>query len=201
MNIHEKLIYVRKTVPYLKKDNKGYQFQYVSSSQTLGSLKEAMDEQGLLLVPRVIGKEVSPHKTKKGGEEYFTELVMEYTWINAENPDETLTVPWYGQGIDSGEKGVGKALTYAEKYFLLKFFNIPTDKDDPDSFQRKSSQSRAVQTVSPEVAQQLQAEAKELGVPDDKVLSFARVSRYEDIPVNMVGALKAKFSDKRSSSR
>jgi hypothetical protein len=39
---------------------------------------------------------------------------------------------WYGQGIDSGERGVGKAMTYAEKYFLLKFFNIPTDEDDPD---------------------------------------------------------------------
>ena len=40
---------------------------------------------------------------------------------------------FYGQGVDiSGEKGVGKALTYAEKYFLLKFFNIPTDEADPD---------------------------------------------------------------------
>src|SRR5690606_10249645 len=45
---------------------------------------------------------------------------------------------WYGQGIDiAGEKGVGKALTYAEKYYLLKTFNIATDKDDPDSFQDK----------------------------------------------------------------
>ena len=29
----------------------------------------------------------------------------------------------------AGEKGVGKALTYGKKYFLLKFFNIATDKD------------------------------------------------------------------------
>lgn len=38
-------------------------------------------------------------------------------------------------------EGIGKALTYAEKYFLLKQFNIPTDNDDPDSFQQRSDQS------------------------------------------------------------
>ena len=46
--------------------------------------------------------------------------------------------------MDDGEKGVGKALTYAEKYFMLKFFNIPTDKDDPDSFQKKRGHTAPV---------------------------------------------------------
>lgn len=137
MNIYEKLVEVRKSVPYLKKDNKGFQFQYVSSSQTLGSLKQKMDEMGLLLIPSLISKEVSDHNTKKGEHEYFTELVMKFRWINAEKPEEVIECDWYGQGLDSGEKGVGKAMTYAEKYFLLKFFNIATDKDDPDSFQDK----------------------------------------------------------------
>ncbi|MNP04955.1 ERF superfamily protein [compost metagenome] len=52
-----------------------------------------------------------------------------------------IECPWYSQGVDiAGEKGVGKALTYGEKYFILKFFNIPTDKDDPDTFQKKYEQ-------------------------------------------------------------
>ncbi len=138
MNIHQKLIEVRKTCQYLKKDNKGYQFQFVSSSQTLGQLRGAMDEQGLLLVPSVEAFEVRDHTTAKGGHEYFTMLDMTFTWINADNPEETVVCKWTGQGLDNGEKGVGKALTYAEKYFLLKFFNIATDKDDPDAHQRKT---------------------------------------------------------------
>lgn len=137
MNIYQKLIEVRKVVPYLQKESKGYQFNYTGSSLVLGSLKTKMDELGLLLIPRVIKKEVSEHETAKGGKEYFTELCMEFTWVNAENPEETIVCAWYGQGLDSGEKGVGKAMTYAEKYFMLKFFNIATDKDDPDSFQKK----------------------------------------------------------------
>jgi len=70
-----------------------------------------------------------------GQNEHLTELTVEFVWVNADNPEETIVCPWYGQGLDTGEKGVGKALTYAEKYFLLKFFNIPTDEDDPDGAQ------------------------------------------------------------------
>lgn len=142
MNIYQKLIEVRKSVPYLKQDNKGYQFSYVSSSQALANVRNKMDEMQLLLVPSVKGNSVSEHATKNGGHEYFTQVEMIFTWINAENPEETICCDWIGQGLDSGEKGVGKALTYAEKYFMLKFFNIPTDKDDPDSFQDKAEKTK-----------------------------------------------------------
>lgn len=142
MNIFEKLIKVRKSVPYLQKDQAGYQFKFVSSSSTLGALREKMDEMKLLLVPRILRIRVSDHKTSKGGHEYFTEIWAHFTWINAEKPEETVKCPWYGQGLDSGEKGVGKAATYAEKYFLLKFFNIATDKDDPDANQGKKSSAK-----------------------------------------------------------
>lgn len=144
MNIYEKLIEVRKIVPYLQKNNSGYEFKYVSSSQALGAVRAKMDELGLLLIPNVVEathSELLRRKNAKGNDtvELLTELRIEYTWLNCENPEEKITIPWYAQGIDTaGEKGVGKALTYAEKYFILKFFNIATDKDDPDSFQNKN---------------------------------------------------------------
>ena len=146
LNLIQKLIEVRKAVPYLKKDNSGHQFKYVSSSQTLGALKAAMDAQCVLLVPSVEAYEIRDHTTKNGGHEYFTHLMMKFTWINADDPADTLVSGWCGQGLDSGEKGIGKAQTYAEKYFLLKFFNIPTDKDDPDSFQEKRGAAPAPPT-------------------------------------------------------
>lgn len=147
MNIYQKLIEVRKVVPYLQKENSGGQYKYVSSSQVLANCKAKMDELGLLLIPQVASHKLSEsaielfdkdHNVTKRTITYFTELDVIMTWVNAEKPDETISCPWYGQGVDiAGEKGVGKALTYAEKYFMLKFFNIPTDKDDPDAFQKK----------------------------------------------------------------
>lgn len=146
MNIYQKLIEVRKEVPYIQKADKGHQYNYTGSSRVLGSLKAKMDELGLLLIPRIISKELHQHTEEKNGKSvttYFTELNMEFTWVNAEKPEEQIVCPWYGQGIDTaGEKGVGKALTYSEKYFMLKFFNIATDKDDPDTFQKQFEEEK-----------------------------------------------------------
>jgi hypothetical protein len=148
MNIYQKLIEVRKSCEYLKKDTQGDRFKFVSSSQTLCTLRGAMDEHGLLLVPSVTGHEVRRHENNTYKPEdipkkqYFTILDMTFTWVNAEKPDETVVCQWTGHGLDDAEKGVGKAVTYAEKYVLLKFFNIATDKDDPDSFQKEPDQGR-----------------------------------------------------------
>lgn len=139
MNIYQKLIEVRKTVPYLQKESKGFQYKYTASSQVLAAVRAKMDELWLLLIPEVLDHNVTAAKDSKGRTNYFTELDMRMTWVNAENPEERIQVTWYAQGLDlEGEKGVGKAMTYGEKYFLLKFFNIATDKDDPDSFQREN---------------------------------------------------------------
>ena len=141
--IYEKLLAVRKTVVSLEKDKTGEQYAYVSSGQVLGAIREAMDEQGLLLIPRVLKKEM--HIIERGNKApaIFTELSMEYTWIDTEEDGSTfhVKVPWYAQGGDYGLTGVGvgKAYTYAEKYFLLKFFNIATDADDPDALPPRGS--------------------------------------------------------------
>jgi hypothetical protein len=161
LNIYEKLLEVRKAVPFLKKEAQGHQYKYVSSSQVLQSLREAMDEQKLLLIVKVTDSKVTPETVEymdgnkqKKTTTYFTELFVEFTWVNAEKPDEVIVCPWYGQGVDTaGERGVGKALTYAEKYFLLKSFNVATDKDDPDANQGKSDYKQKDQSATYEAAQ------------------------------------------------
>jgi hypothetical protein len=199
MNIYQKLIEVRKTVPYLQKENPGTQYKYVSSSQVLANVRGKMDELGLLLIPAVIGHNVTgevveymdgnrPKKTST----YFTELEMTMTWVNAEKPDETIVCPWYAQGVDiAGEKGVGKALTYGEKYFLLKSFNIATDKDDPDSFQEKHEEkgdakkdppkkSEPPKTDHPFTASDMPAGFALVTMEQAKALQSAVIDKYGD---------------------
>jgi hypothetical protein len=137
MNLYKKLLEVRKSVDYLQKSTEGKQFNYTSSSQVLSSVRSAMNEHGILLLAQINSTRLSENITKSGTVVYFTELDMTMTWVDVET-GETIVLPWYAQGVDlAGEKGVGKALTYAEKYFILKQFNIPTDRDDPDAFQEK----------------------------------------------------------------
>lgn len=180
MNIYQKLIEVRKEVPYIQKADQGQQYQYTGSSRVLASVIAKMNELGLLLVPAITkpGLHESPIEFKdasgnvtKRTTTYFTELEMTMTWINAEKPDEQISVPWYGQGVDiAGEKGVGKALTYAEKYFMLKFFNIATDKDDPDAFQQKHDSNAPGTPTTPTGNHQASSSKAQQGEQADKSL-------------------------------
>lgn len=132
MTLLEKLLEIKKAIPYLKKENenRGQGFSYVSSSQVLGIFRQKCDELGIMVIPRVTGSNAGNPKDSK---QILTELCIDYEIINVEDKDDTINIPFYAQGMDVGEKGVGKALTYGEKYLILKLFNIPTDMDDPDA--------------------------------------------------------------------
>jgi len=135
----QKLLEVQKAVTYLQRNARskaGGSYSYVSSALVLERIRAEMDAQGLILLAATVEERLHIDGAYSYAEkkQHFTELVMEFTWINVDNPEEREVCRWYGQGIDNGEKGPGKAMTYAEKYFLLKFFHIATgDHDDPDA--------------------------------------------------------------------
>ncbi|WP_195264523.1 ERF family protein [Clostridium sp. 1001275B_160808_H3] len=137
MNLYQKLVEIRKDVINFSKDTEGYGYKYVSGSQAIAKIREKMDSLGVLLVPEVKNTISSTYDyvNAKGKEctDHIISGEMSYKWINAENPEETLIVPWQLYGAqDDISKAFGSGLTYAERYFILKFFQAPTDVDDPD---------------------------------------------------------------------
>ncbi|MDX8367896.1 ERF family protein [Cytobacillus sp. IB215665] len=144
LNLHQKLVEVRKSVTYLKKEATGHQFNYVSSSQVLGAIRQKLDELGVLLITEIVDKRLVERETTtnkgKAVITYEISLDLRMTWVNADNPEDRIQIPFFSMGLDTGDnsKAVGKSLTYGEKFFLLKQFNIATDKDDPDAFQERA---------------------------------------------------------------
>lgn len=63
----------------------------------------------------------------------FERIEVTYRFINMEDPKEYIDIISYGDGIDSQDKSVGKAMTYADKYALLKAYKIVTG-EDPDQY-------------------------------------------------------------------
>lgn len=55
-----------------------------------------------------------------------------YRFVNVDKPEEYIDMVSYGDGVDSQDKAPGKAMTYADKYALLKAYKIQTG-DDPDA--------------------------------------------------------------------
>ncbi|VDG18204.1 Erf family protein [Lactobacillus pentosus] [Lactiplantibacillus mudanjiangensis] len=150
-SIYERLQRIHRQVKYIQKSQQASQYTYAGSSDVLGQIHGLMDDEKMLLVPTIISHHLTSTPNKKGSMVYFTELEMIMTWVNTEQPDEKLECPWYTQGVDiAGEKGVGKALTYGEKYFLLKFFQIATDDVDPDAFQQIVESKKQSEPISSE---------------------------------------------------
>ena len=140
LNLFQKLVEVRKSIPALHKDAKGYNYSYVTGSQILAGIQQAMNDYGVLLFPKIDTQNVESGETvsAKGKKtmQFRVHGRMTYTWINADNPNETLEVPFmYAAANEDVAKALGSALTYAERYFLIKSFNLPTDGDDPDGNQ------------------------------------------------------------------
>lgn len=71
---------------------------------------------------------------------------MTFTWVNNDNPDERIIIPWFiiGQQADSSQ-AFGSALTYSMRYFLLKYFNIATPEDDVDNWRSKQRAAEAAE--------------------------------------------------------
>lgn len=61
----------------------------------------------------------------------MTRIETVYRFVNCDKPDEYIETTTFAEGIDSQDKGSGKAMTYADKYALMKAYKISTG-DDPD---------------------------------------------------------------------
>lgn len=147
LNLFQKIADVKANIDGFTKDAKSYNYSYVSGSQVLHRIRNKMIENNLLLVPKTSEEnykqiDVTRFNKKAGREittsEFIVEMKLTYVWINADKPEEQFEVTFYAVGQqDDVSKAHGTALTYAERYFLMKFFNIPTDEDDADAKEKQ----------------------------------------------------------------
>ena len=63
---------------------------------------------------------------------FYTRLRTVYRFVNVEDPTDYLETVTFSVGIDAQDKGDGKAMTYGDKYALMKAYKISTG-DDPDA--------------------------------------------------------------------
>ncbi|EZY67052.1 TPA: ERF family protein [Staphylococcus aureus] len=183
LNLYQKIADVKANIDGFTKDTKGYNYSYVSGSQVLHRIRNKMIEHNLLLVPKTSEEnykqiEVTRFNKKASREvttsEFVVEMKLTYLWINADKPEEQLEVSFYSVGQqDDVSKAHGTALTYAERYFLMKFFNIPTDEDDADAKQKKERytkpDAKAIGTLKEEIfkfSEFMQSLGKEVSVND-----------------------------------
>lgn len=116
----------------------GSSYKRVSDKVVKEVLQPAMVKNGLAIVPTAVEAKATTERwteTTQYGEKQkqstLTEVTTKYLLVHESG--ESIELAGYGQGVDSQDKGAGKATTYALKYALLYTFLIPTGKiDDAD---------------------------------------------------------------------
>lgn len=187
MNIYQKLVEVRKSIKGFSKDTKGFGFEYVSGNQILRAIKDKMDELGILLIPSInydsFNWEKHEYKNKKGEDklDFVVQSQMSYKWINADEPTDFIEIPWImvGQQGDDISKAVGTAMTYNERYFLLKQFGLPTDEDDADKKEpnyggKSSNYKNKTNELSEAQIKRLYAIANNKGITPQQVVTACK---------------------------
>ena len=99
----------------------------------------AMQKAGLCILPIEVDSTITIERwtenyegQEKQKQSVMTEVKTKYLLLHESG--ESQIIEGYGQGIDSQDKGAGKATTYALKYALLYSFLTPTGQiDDTDA--------------------------------------------------------------------
>jgi hypothetical protein len=99
---------------------------------------ESMKKHGLVILPTSVEPTLQIDRWTETGQygekqkqSIFTEVKTKYLLLHESG--ESMELAGYGHGVDTQDKGAGKATTYALKYTLLYMFLVPTGKiDDAD---------------------------------------------------------------------
>ena len=144
MNIYEKLSAITAELGTVAKNlqvatSKTQSYKAVSERDVLDAVKPMEKKYGVYSYP--FSRETVESERLESESEYqgkvtkkttfYTRIKTVYRFVNVEKPEEYVDTTVFSVGIDSQDKGDGKAMTYGDKYALMKAYKISTG-DDPD---------------------------------------------------------------------
>ncbi len=173
-NIYQKMAAITAELKTVSKNltvqqSRNSSYKAVSERDVLDAVKPLEEKYGVYSYPvdreilesNLLENETSFTDAKTGDVQvtkkttFMTRIKTVYRFVNIDDPKDYIDTITFAEGIDAQDKGSGKAMTYADKYALMKGYKISTG-EDPD------------QTASEEKAYTKQAPAK---TPREKLIA------------------------------
>ena len=160
-------------------------YRAVGEKDILDAVKPLEQKYGVYSYP--VDRDIvdSGEMEKQGSNGYSTiyrylRIRTVYRFVNIDNPDEHLDILSYADGIDTGDKATGKAMTYCDKYALMKGYKISTG-EDPD--QKASEEYTAVKKDRPSTQDlvMLRAMSADGTINEMRVLEYYNVQSFEEL--------------------
>lgn len=139
MNIFEKMLNITNEIANVNKNltvGEGKSsYKAVGEADILKAVKELEFKYRVYSYPanREVIESTMYTTTNNYGEKnnIFSRIKTTYRFVNIDKPDEYIETITFAEGIDTQDKGSGKAMTYSDKYALMKSYKIITG-EDPD---------------------------------------------------------------------
>lgn len=217
-NLMQRMAGVMADVDYLTKDDRvdagaGKSYTAITEEKVTSTVRQAMLKHGIVMYPTSQSTTITSETVAtKHGERInrVTHVDVVYHMVNIDDPSDFIEIASAGTGVDTQDKGVGKAMTYAYKYAMLRTFAIPTG-DDPDKI------ASAVYTDKLYADESLKAEAPKTGLSvgamrkilvdmadgdEGRVRKFAEalyankgvIVKFDDLSIEQLAEVKVQIS-------
>lgn len=159
MNIYEKMSKVTSELSAVAKNlsvGEGRSsYKAAGEADVLAAVKPIEAKYGIYSYPcsrKVIDTDVMTTTSTYNGNtketnKLFLRIEVVYRFVNIEKPDEYIDITSYGDGVDTQDKAVGKAMTYADKYALMKAYKIITG-EDPDQYKSEEGHFASIDSLA-----------------------------------------------------
>ena len=144
LNIYQRMAAITAELQTVAKNlnvetGKGKGYKAVSERDVIDAVKPLEAKHGVYSYPasrRVLESAALESESEWNGKitkktTFFERIETVYRFVNTDDPTDFIETTTFAEGIDSQDKGSGKAMTYADKYALMKAYKISTG-DDPD---------------------------------------------------------------------
>lgn len=134
-NIFQRVRTVMEKVAYVQKDKEvkgdgGY--MAVTHDMVTAVVRPHFVEAGIVISPRVVSAAMvdTGRRSSKGNPAMRYEGRFQIDFVNADNPEDRITIDIDAHADDYGDKAPGKAISYATKYAILKLLMLETGEND-----------------------------------------------------------------------
>lgn len=171
MNIYQKISEVMKNIEYLTKDDKvefgTTKYKAISEEKVTTAVRNELVKQGIVIIP--IAQESTNKELIRTDKSVnmLTEVHVKYRIQNIDDVNDYIEVESNGTGVDTQDKGVGKAMTYAYKYMLLRTFAIPTG-EDPDKISSAETDDKIQKEIGNSVINKTKLDALNSSIENHK---------------------------------
>ena len=115
-------------------------FRFVPETAVMNALQPLLVEEQIVLSPRATLLRMDDYETQRGAQMHLATVALEM-WARR-GDEEMLWFTMLGQGADTQDKAIGKAITGAKKQGLLVANSVPTG-DDPDAAHNEETTRRS----------------------------------------------------------